>query len=107
MEKHATQQEILLSIDSRFAQREWAEKEINENNGLSPKDQLEKACWDGLVKELIPEVDITLMTDKKLWLWNIRRTRSFLELEFCDYPSPKDNWDSIDPYAFLETACRN
>lgn len=107
MEKHATQQEILLNTDSRFAQREWAEKDANEKNPLSAKEQLEKACWDGLVKELIPEVDITLISGKKLWLWQIMSTKSFLELRLSDSPAPIEDWSSIDPYTFLKTDFKN
>ena len=79
MEPFSTQQEILLSTDTEFAHRQWADK--NEGTaGLSAREQLEKACWDGLVKELIPELDITLNTKKSsgsgrymkqdhFWLW--------------------------------------
>ncbi len=107
MEKNATQQEILLITDSSFAHREWAEKDANEKNTLSETEQLEKACWEGLIKELLPEVDVTLITGKKLWLWQIRQTQSFLELELSDYPAPVENWSSIDPYAFLQTNREN
>ncbi len=101
MEPFSTQQEILLSTDTEFAHRQWADK--NEGTaGLSAREQLEKACWDGLVKELIPELDITLNTKKKLWLWQIHETRSFLALDFYETPGPKEREASIDPYLFME-----
>ena len=95
------QQEVLLNTDTQFAQRQWAEKDTAGSENLSSIQKLEKACWDGLVKELIPELDITLDTDKKLWLWEVHQTRSFLSLDFYEYPGPKDNEASIDPYLFL------
>jgi hypothetical protein len=101
MEPRIVHQEILLNTDTRFAQRQWCENNDKESHRLSGIEQLEKACWDGLVKELIPELDITLHTDKKLWLWQIYQMRSFLALDFNEYPGPKENEVSIDPYLFL------
>jgi hypothetical protein len=101
MEQFSTQQEILLSTDTEFAHRQWADQN-NGIAGLSAREQLEKACWDGLIKEVIPELDITLNTNKKLWLWQIHETRSFLALDFYESPGPKDREASIDPYLFME-----
>jgi len=102
MEPITTQQEILLSTDSNFAHRKWADLDAAGSENLSAIEQLEKACWDGLVKELIPELDITLISNKKLWLWQIHETRSFLALDFYEFPGPKENEASIDPYLFLQ-----
>ncbi len=102
MEPITTQQEILLSTDSNFAHRKWSDLDAAGSENLSAIEQLEKACWDGLVKELIPELDITLISNKKLWLWQIHETRSFLALDFYEFPGPKENEASIDPYLFLQ-----
>ena len=107
MEPKNIQQEILLNTDTHFANRQWADKETGESSRLNAIEQLEKACWDGLVKELIPELDITLQTKKKLWLWQVHETRSFLALDFYEYPGPKGNADSIDPNLFLQSIILN
>ena len=107
MKTNATQQEILLTTESSFAHREWSEIGETGKNQLSSREEFEKACWNGAVKEMLPEIDPELTTGKKLWLWQIRETRSFLELELSDYPSPKDKYFSIDPYCFLETRSAN
>jgi hypothetical protein len=101
MEQNATQQEILLHTDTNFAHRKWADKDADGSENLSAKEQLEKACWDGLVKELMPELDITLKANRKLWLWQIHETQSFLALDFYEVPGPKENSFSIDPYLFM------
>jgi hypothetical protein len=101
MEPTHAQQEVLLNTDTQFAHRQWAEKDANSTANLSAIEKLEKACWDGLVKELIPEVDITLKSDRKLWLWQVHETRSFLALDFYEYPGPKEKELSIDPYLFM------
>jgi hypothetical protein len=107
MEPKSTQQEILLNTDTQFAHRQWADKDTAGSENLNPIEQLEKACWDGLVKELIPELDITLHTKKKLWLWQVHETQSFLALDFYEFPGPKENEASIDPYLFMGECRKN
>src|SRR4051812_15079909 len=102
MELNIIQQEVLLIMDSQFAHRPWADKDPKASANLSSIEKLEKACWDGLVKEMIPELDITLETDKKLWLWHVHETNSFLALDFYEYPVAKEKESSIDPHLFME-----
>ncbi|HMH31711.1 MAG TPA: hypothetical protein VK543_01710 [Puia sp.] len=102
MKTDATQQEILLVTTSSFAHREWSERDEENKAKGSDMEELQKACWNGLLKEMLPEIDPEFTIGKKLWLWQIRETRSFLEIELSDYPSPKEKWFSIDPYAFLQ-----
>jgi hypothetical protein len=101
METKSTQQEILLNTNTHFAHQQWASKDDTGSENLNPIEQLEKACWEGLVKELIPELDITLHTRNKLWLWQVHETQSFLALDFYEFPGPKENAASIDPYLFM------
>jgi hypothetical protein len=101
MKPKSAQQEVLLNTDTEFAHRQWNDKDLKDSAGLTGIEQLEKACWDGLVKELIPELDITLHSQKKLWLWQIHATQSFLALDFYESPGPKEWETSIDPYLFL------
>ena len=107
MKPRNIQQEVLLNTRTHFAHTQWSDKVSDESSKLSPIEKLEKACWDGLVKELIPEVDITLDTDKKLWLWQVHETQSFLAMDFFEFPGPKENADSIVPCLFLQTAFMN
>jgi len=107
MEPNIMQQEVLLNTDTQFAHRQWADKDSISSERLSAIEKLEKACWDGLVKELIPELDITRLHNKKLWLWQVHETRSFLALDFYEYPGPKEKYASIDPYLFIDEAGRN
>jgi hypothetical protein len=107
MKQILAQQEILLNTETQFAHRQWADNDPGSSANLSAIQKLEKACWDGLVKELIPELDITLDTDKKLWLWDIHETHTFLALDFYEYPGPKDEDASIDPNLFLVLRGKN
>ncbi len=107
MEPINTQQEILLKTDTQFAHRQWAEKDGAGAQNLSAIEQLEKACWDGLVKELIPELDLPTEKTKKLWLWQVHETQSFLALDFFEFPGPKQREYSIDPYLFMAERLMN
>jgi hypothetical protein len=101
METKSTQQEILLNTNTQFAHQQWVDKDSIGSENLNYIEKLEKACWEGLVKELIPELDVTLHTRRKLWLWHVHETQSFLALDFYEYPSPKENVASINPYLFM------
>ena len=102
MKPNSTQQEILLITGTSFASRQWCGKDGSEkNNRLSEKDQLEEACWYGLIKEMLPELFEQNGTDKNLFLWQVREAASFLELDLGEFSSEKDKFSSIDPYSFL------
>ena len=107
MKQIYTQQEVLLNTNTEFAHRQWSDKDSKGSENLSAIEKLEKACWDGLVKELIPELDITLKADKKLWLWHVHTTHTFLALDFYECPGPKENSSSIDPHLFMDELVGN
>ena len=106
MERNFTQ-EVLLNTETQFANRQWNEKDDRGSAGLSASEKLEKACWDGLIKDLLPELDITLRSNRKLWLWEIHHTRSFLALDFYEYPAAKEKESSIDPCLFMNDIIPN
>ena len=102
METHSTQQEILLITGTSFASRQWCRNDgSGEDNRLSEKDQLEEACWYGLIKEMLPELFVQPEGAKNLFLWQVREGESFLELDMGEFPLEKDKCLSIDPYSFL------
>jgi len=107
MNSKATQQEILLYTDTSFAHRQWAEKDASHERQLSDREQLELACWNGVLKNTLPEIDAELMTGKKLYLWLIKEMHSSLSLQLSEYPYPIEKWASIDPGSFLSTKSAN
>lgn len=101
METKSTQQEILLLTGTKFSEREWAEKIIEDKNKLSAIEKLEDACWNGLLDEMLPEVVEKTSDGKKLFLWHVRQCRSFLEIELSDASPVIERENSIDPYLFV------
>ena len=93
MKTKSTQQEILLMTGTKFSAREWAEKNVEDKNKLSATEQLEDACWNGLLDEMLPELVQKTAEGKKLFLWHeIRR------VALCFYRSfhPANDLMAID-----------
>jgi hypothetical protein len=100
MKTNYTQQEILLLTGTTFSSREWSEKDSNKENNLSDREQLEEACWNGMLPELLPEVYLQ-DEDHKMFLWQIKECKSFIEIGLGETPDSVEARFSIDPYSFL------
>ena len=105
MKTNSTQQEVLLMTNTSFAQRQWCEKE-HEHKNLTTQEQVEEACANGLIQELLPEVFET-PGNKKVYLWQMRPGFSFLQLELGEYPLAFEKERSIDPHNFLPATWYN
>ena len=101
MKTNSTQQEILLLTGTTFSKREWIEKISGKKNNLTEIEQLEEACWNGLLHELLPEIYAHPEGNNKLFLWQIKQGKSFIDLELGDVSEETDKELSIDPYSFL------
>jgi hypothetical protein len=99
MKENSTQQEILLMTATTFAARQWADKDENNGQG-SGKDPLQNACWNGMLKDMLPEI-YQHDAGKNLYLWRINEGLSFLELNLGEFPADKENEHSINPHYFL------
>jgi hypothetical protein len=107
MKTKSTQQEILLMTNTTFSQQQWAEKDPSVNNRLSVTEQLEDACWNGLLYEMFPGIVEKSAAGKQLYLWQIRHDETCLQIELCEQPQVIDLGYSIDPHSFLLTTCYN
>lgn len=99
MKTNFTQQEILLLTGTSFSSRQCYQKGDLENR-LTETEQLEEACWNGMLPEMLPEI-YAEPGGKKIYLWQIKGALSFIEIELGEMPGEKENYFSIDPYAFL------
>ncbi len=99
MNKTATQQEIILLTNSQFAKKEF-QKNYGEKESLQ-KHQLEEACWDGLLINLLPEL-LKLNRHSNINLWNINVANNFLDLQFSKSPKKMDEALCLNPYIFLQ-----
>ncbi len=108
MANESTQQEILLVTGSGFAQRPYAEKDSTENaKGLSQQDKFKEACWNGLLKDMLPEVFAINNSSEKIFLWQMRECKHVLALEMASGPCDINLNASIDPYCFADFLPQN
>lgn len=108
MKNTPTNQEILLLSNSKFFKREWVELKDNKNDKqLSQKEQLILLCWNGMLKEMIPEIFQMKGGKKPLTLWEINESGNMLDLRFGDIDQEMNDEWSINPYVYLTFACVN
>jgi hypothetical protein len=100
MKTNSTQQEILLITGTGFSARQWCEKNDQGQNQFTEKEQLQNACWNGLLPEMLPEI-CKPAKDKDLYLWQITEATSFINLELGEVPGEIEKYHSINPYYFL------
>jgi hypothetical protein len=99
------QQEILLMTGTKFTSRQcWQKNNSEKENFLSESDELQDACWNGLLREMLPEI---CEKNRKLYLWQIKENKSCIDIELGELPSPLEAYFSIDPYTFLAVQSEN
>jgi hypothetical protein len=100
-------QEILL-ITTPFFQKEFRQSNAPKDfRHQSYAEQLEEACWNGLLDELLFSIVEKTASGKRLCLWHTQQRTSFLELELYDDPQFIERHLSIDPYSFLPMMLQN
>jgi hypothetical protein len=103
METNILQQEIVLYTGTSFSQRQiFTGNNKNDSKDLTESERLEKACWDGMLDEMLPEI----VANKKLHIWQIWDTEFSLQVEFSKYPASQKG-SSINTHYFLRTMNNN
>jgi hypothetical protein len=103
MKPQIKNQEILLFIDSRFCSREFCSRD-GKLQGLNlnlHREQLENACWAGMLFELLPELIESQPDATKSFIWNIHSAGHFLLVDQGITPQLVEKPFSLDPYLFL------
>lgn len=95
-------QEILLAHSSKFFNKEFFCKETSpEYEHLSPKEQLAEACWNGVLREMLPELCSSLHMDQ------INEGNRFINVCMGDTEDRNNTCFSINPYFFLNHSRKN
>jgi len=104
MEKINTQREILLVTGSGFAQRQYPERDnADKDNSFTPADKFKAACWNGLIREILPEAFLFHDPETKQFLWQISEFKYILTLELSTTPGDIEMLTSINPYAIIDS----
>jgi len=106
MKSKNIQQEILV-----FTQTSFVQKAIIENTGNCNKDavdKLEKAMWNGLLKEVLPELMLTKQAGRSdISIWQISTGAFSLLIDMAEAPDLVQDTRSISPFLFLSTPKMN
>lgn len=86
---------------TKFSEREWAERAGDDKNKFSASEKLEAACWNGILNEMLPEIMEKSSEGKDLFLWQIKKCNSFLQIELSESSTIMERNSSIDPYLFF------
>ena len=108
--KHeATNHEFLLFTGSSFTNGEFCSRDDEKDNGrkLSSIEELEKACWNGMLYETFPELLNSFSAKCESFIWHIVSGVHFLRINMGPLPGEVENESSIDPYFFLPIANMN
>ena len=103
MKNNTTQQEVLLLTGTCFSSRQYQQKDNTDHlKGLSENEKLKEACWNGMLRVMLPEIFWPAGPEAKLYLWQMRESTHLFALEMGEYPSDIDYYSSIDPYCFMD-----
>ena len=96
------QQEILLITGTSFSSRQCLQKIDGDcQKYLTEVEQLQEACWNGQLPQMLPEICETFTGDNTLYLWEIKENKSSVEIILGQFPEQMEREYSIDPYSFL------
>jgi hypothetical protein len=102
METNFTQQEIMLNVDAGFLAKDLCLKnDTGKPDTRTEKEKIEEACWNGLLRDMMPDIFVRTDDNKDLTLWKVRQVDAVLELELANCPSVVDKYFSIHPTSFL------
>lgn len=102
MNDHPTNQEVLLFTGTSFAKRELCE--WNDTSYLQPirslADQLEDACWSGMLFEMFPYM-FQWDDRRNICIWKVNQAEQFIRIDLGEGHAISAREKSIDPYYFL------
>lgn len=103
MEPRVINQEILLFTGSGFCSRQFCKKDSDAegDNDYSAVEELEKACWDGLLYDMLPELAGNPESQTNSYIWNTTSGVNFLCINMGPNPTTTGKQTCINPYFFL------
>ena len=103
MKQITINQEILLFAGTSFSRQEFCSKNTSSNGAANYSliEELERACWAGMLCELLPELTTNPFSDCKMFIWNVLTAKHFLLVNQGTYPQPVESKTSVDPHLFL------
>ena len=108
MKKTNPYHEILLFTGTSLASKQFTSTEKNDNGRkYSAIEELEKACWNGMMYEMFPEILGSTYPKCESFLWHVMPGKNFLYISIGANPVPAEYDTSIDPYFFMMNSYEN
>jgi hypothetical protein len=108
MKQTSSHHEVLLFTETNLVNKQFAGKEENSHaTNLSAIEELEKACWNGIIYEIFPEILGSLYPKCASFLWQVLNGKNFLYINIGPNPVMAEHSTSIDPYFFMMNNCDN
>lgn len=100
--------EILLFTGTSLTSKKFADTEENSHSkNFSAIEELEKACWNGIIYEMFPEILGSTYPKCESFLWHVLSGKNFLYINIGPNPMMAEHDTSIDPYFFMMNVCEN
>ena len=100
MKPETINQEVLLFTGTSFSKRQYCEKEHpNRNDPADSSEELQKACWSGMLFEMLP--DLVENSHVKTFVWEVIPAERFIRIKLGSAPAAIESETSIDPYFLL------
>jgi hypothetical protein len=95
-------QEILVFGGTHFSRQEFCSEKASGSGPTtySSIEELERACWAGILCEILPELTKPA-SGCKLFIWNVFTAEHFLLINQGTYPRPVESETSVDPHLFI------
>ena len=107
MKNTSTHHEILFFTGTSLAGRQLSDRKENNNKRIAAIEELEKACWNGMLHEMFPEIIGSFHIRCETFLWHILAGKNFLYINIGPNPLTADHSSSIDPYFCLMSSREN
>jgi len=101
MEPQIINQEVLLFTATGFYCRQFCKRNSEGDSDYSVVEKIEKACWDGMLYEMLPELIRDFGSHTKSDIWNTTSGLNFLFINMDPCSVTEGKQTSINPYFFL------
>lgn len=96
-----TNHEVLVFTNTYFSKKQFCEKGNDRKPNESFEDQLQRACWNGLVFEILPHFVEHPFQKHSVYTWEVIPGHHFIEVTMGEAPHSPEHSTSINPYLFL------
>lgn len=108
MKLSSKHQEILFFINATQKKTELANnQEQNHCEKIHAIQDLESACWNGLIYKLLPKIPCSTYSKCESILWQVLADKKFLYINIGPTPLIADYSPLIDPYFFMMNICKS